>query len=89
MKAGQTFPRSGGETGEMEEKQWAVISFRCVEATGLTYAAATDLISELEQKRVPGLCIITAKAADRVQTGQHQPDQNSRTTLPKDAFDAK
>ncbi|MEO8649858.1 MAG: hypothetical protein ABI539_11895 [Acidobacteriota bacterium] len=70
MKAGQTLQGTGDEKADLEGKQWAVISFLHVEATGLTYDAAAEVMSELVRKKVPGLCIITERAAARAGSGE-------------------
>ena len=50
---------------DLNEKRWAVISFRGVEASGLTYDAAMDLRRNLDIDKVYGLCIVTDEAAQR------------------------
>jgi hypothetical protein len=45
---------------------WSVISFDRCEASGLTYKAAVEKITELESQKVSGLCIVTDEAASRV-----------------------
>jgi hypothetical protein len=51
---------------ELEQPIWSVVSFERAEASGLTYAEAAKKLSELEQQKVSGLCIITDEAAARV-----------------------
>ena len=53
-------------TCELEEPRWSVVSFDQMEAGGLTYKQATDLMSELDSHKVPGLCIVTDDAASRM-----------------------
>lgn len=50
---------------ELSEAQWAVISERGVEATGLTHRQALELMQHLTGEKVNGLCIVTAAAARR------------------------
>lgn len=50
---------------ELLEKQWAVISERGVEATGMIYEEALKLVRRLEREKVYGLCIVTSRAAER------------------------
>lgn len=51
---------------ELEEERWAVVSFDAIEGGPLTYAQAVSLMARLDSQRVPGLCIITADAAHRM-----------------------
>lgn len=53
---------------ELEERQWAVISFDRCEAGNLTYEAAAQLFSELEARGVTGLCVVTDQTAARLAT---------------------
>ena len=61
-----------GDTGvagsELDEPIWSVISFERVEATRLRYDEADSMVSELEDRGVPGLCIVTNEAASRIKT---------------------
>lgn len=50
---------------ELAEACWSVISFERVEISGQTYQQAERRMADLDQQRVPGLCIITDKAAAR------------------------
>jgi hypothetical protein len=52
--------------GELREKHWAVVSERGAEASGLTYAEASELVRQLVAEGLHGLAIITATAANRV-----------------------
>ncbi|HKP68076.1 MAG TPA: hypothetical protein VJV05_02255 [Pyrinomonadaceae bacterium] len=54
------------EKSELDLPQWSVVSFDVREGSGLTYAAAVDLLAEREAAGVYGLCIITDDAASRV-----------------------
>ena len=57
---------------ELRERLWAVLSERGREAAGLTYDEAAVLVRELRANgdgnggRVSGLCIVTARAGERV-----------------------
>jgi hypothetical protein len=56
---------------ELNERLWAVLSERGREAAGLTYEEAARLVRELRGDgagggRVSGLCIVTARAGERV-----------------------
>jgi hypothetical protein len=48
---------------DLAEPLWSVVSFDEVEAGGLTYFQAVNIVSELDASGIPGLCIITDKAA--------------------------
>lgn len=50
---------------ELQEKRWAVISGRGVEASGLTYDEALKLRRRLDGEKVFGLCIVSDEAAER------------------------
>lgn len=61
-----TMPGSAVEPlSELAEACWSVISFERVEISGQTYEQAERRMADLDQQRVPGLCIITDKAAAR------------------------
>lgn len=51
---------------DIEQPIWSVVSFDRVEAGSLTYSQATQLIDELDAKRVAGLCIVTDAAASHI-----------------------
>ena len=51
---------------ELDEPRWSVVSFDKVEAGGLNYKQAAELMSNLDARGVSGLCIITNKAASRL-----------------------
>lgn len=55
-------------SNELESPIWAVISFERVERAGLDYASAKRLLTELEIKKVAGLCIVADDAAARIKT---------------------
>ena len=57
------------ETGppcELAEPIWSVVSFDQLEAGGLTYEQAVNLMDELDANDINGLCIVTDSAADRL-----------------------
>ncbi len=61
---------SGGtETllNELAAPLWSVVSFEKREAKNQTYAQAEAQISELNSRKVSGLCIITDEAAARME----------------------
>lgn len=51
---------------ELREAIWSVVSFDKCEASGLTYAEAEQKITELDARRVSGLCIVTDETAARI-----------------------
>lgn len=67
---------SRSKTKEMEDKPaseldmpiWSVVSFDQCEFSGLNYADAISKMTELESKRVPGLCIVTDNVALRIKS---------------------
>lgn len=58
--------RNSAETSELDEPRWSVISFERREGSGLRYAEAERLLSELDSRKVAGLCILTDEAAGRL-----------------------
>jgi hypothetical protein len=50
---------------ELGEPQWAVVSERGCEASGLKHQEALDLMWRLTEEKVHGLCVVTAAAARR------------------------
>lgn len=50
---------------DLELPEWSVVSFDKVEAGGLKYWQAAELVRELEAHGIAGLCIITDDAATR------------------------
>jgi len=52
--------------GDLSSGIWSVVSFEKLEAKGLTYQEASELMAELGSRKVPGLCIVTDKAAERL-----------------------
>lgn len=62
------FPQPRAFVSELEEPIWSVISFARVERRDLKYSEAVLILSGLESRRVPGLCIVTNETADRVKT---------------------
>ncbi len=51
---------------ELLERIWSVISFDKCEATHLTYSEAIAMMDDLDSQRIPGLCIVTNEAADKI-----------------------
>jgi hypothetical protein len=51
---------------DLDEPRWAVVSFRQMEAGGLTYRQAAALLNQLDLNDVTGLCIVTDEAAKRI-----------------------
>lgn len=54
------------QASDLEEASWSVVSFERVEAAGLTYGEAYELMSKLDAEKVSGLCLITDAAAARI-----------------------
>jgi hypothetical protein len=59
--------KNGNETheSELDLPIWSVVSFDKLEASGLTYTTAYNLLEELESRKVAGLCLVTDEAASR------------------------
>ncbi|HVF29151.1 MAG TPA: hypothetical protein VM943_12975 [Pyrinomonadaceae bacterium] len=70
---------------ELSERRWAVISERGVEASGVAYNEASQLVRRLKAEKVSGLCIITSEAAHRLSSEQ----KSSGETLPAEAVPQK
>ncbi len=51
---------------ELDEPGWSVVSFDQIEAEGLTYRQAAELIHLLDSHGTSGLCVITDNAAARM-----------------------
>lgn len=51
---------------ELAEPVWAVISFERREASGISFDEAVEIIKDLDDKGVSGLCIVTDDAASRI-----------------------
>ena len=51
---------------ELDMPIWSVVSFDRSEASGLSYAEAVQKMTELDAKRVSGLCIVTDATASRI-----------------------
>ena len=51
------------EGNELNQPIWAVVSFDKCEAANLTYPEAAQMMAELDEKKIAGLCIITSEAA--------------------------
>ncbi len=67
--------------GELSEPQWAVISERGCEATGLKYLQARDLMRRLAEQKIYGTAIITATAARRM-TNAAPTENQSNSSAP-------
>jgi len=50
---------------DLDLPEWSVVSFDNLEAGGLKYRQAVELLSELDAHGIAGLCIITDEAASR------------------------
>ncbi len=53
-------------TSELEETRWSVVSFDRIEAGGLTYRQAAELMILLDSHKLTGLCIVPDEAASRM-----------------------
>lgn len=53
---------------ELQEPLWSVVSFEKREAAGLTYSEAFNVLNDLDERGIPGLCIVTDEAASRIKT---------------------
>ncbi len=51
---------------ELDEPRWSVVSFDQIEAGGLTYRQAAELILLLDSHGITGLCLVTDTAAGRM-----------------------
>lgn len=51
---------------ELERSMWSVVSFDQLQAGGLSYKQASELLLELDAYDISGLCIITDEAAARM-----------------------
>lgn len=51
---------------EIDQPAWSVVSFDKIEAQSLTYTQAKNLIDELDDRHVAGLCIVTDAAASHM-----------------------
>jgi hypothetical protein len=71
--------------GELDKQLWGVLSERGCEATGLTYAAALELMRRLSREKVSGISIITNDAARRASLTENSPAHQlqSNGTRPK------
>ena len=59
-------PVDKSSVSELAEPRWSVVSFSGLEAAGLTYAQASQMLDSLDRKGATGLCIITDQAASRI-----------------------
>ncbi|MBL8180058.1 MAG: hypothetical protein JNL64_00425 [Blastocatellia bacterium] len=51
---------------ELEEPRWSVVSFDRIEAGGLTYRQAAELMILLDSHKLTGLCVVSDEAAARM-----------------------
>ncbi len=51
---------------ELDEPCWSLVSFEQIEAGGLTYRQAAELMWLLDSHGITGLCVITDEAAARM-----------------------
>lgn len=51
---------------ELDEPRWSLVSFDQIEAGGLTYRQASELMTLLDSHGIAGLCVITDEAAARM-----------------------
>jgi len=51
---------------ELEEPRWSVVSFDRIEAGGLTYRQAAELMILLDSHKLTGLCVVSDEAASRM-----------------------
>lgn len=54
------------QKSRLDDPVWAVISFDGLQAGGLTYEQAQDLMFEFDAQGVAGLCVVTDEAATRI-----------------------
>lgn len=61
-------PANNGHSPESElfSPIWSVISFDRLEGSGLTYAAAAELLERLNREGVAGLCVVTDDVGSRL-----------------------
>ena len=63
---------------ELQHEKWAVLSYRGLEAAGLTYDEARRLVHRLASEGSHGRCILSDDAARRMSSNS-QPQQVSVT----------
>jgi hypothetical protein len=63
---------SVGSKSELDEPRWSIISFEKHEAVGLAYDIAVRKLNDLGSQGIPGLCIVTDAAAERVGRSRRQ-----------------
>lgn len=51
---------------ELNEARWSVVTFEKCAAKNLTYDDASQKLQELKNQNIPGLCIVTDEAAERL-----------------------
>jgi hypothetical protein len=65
-------------TSDLGKEQWAVISDRGVEATGLIHEEARRLVHRLAGEGRHGLCIMTDEAVSRLNPSDKQAERSDR-----------
>jgi hypothetical protein len=68
---------------ELGERQWAVISERGCEASGLKHREAAELARRLLREKISGVCVVTDEAARRLLA--HQETVESESSEPAGA----
>jgi hypothetical protein len=58
-------------TSELQMEKWSVLSYRGLEATGLTHDEARRLVHRLASEGSHGLCILSDDAARRLSSPSH------------------
>lgn len=53
---------------ELDMPIWSVVSFDQCEFSNLKYSDAMAKMTELESKKIPGLCIVTDDVASRIKS---------------------
>lgn len=52
---------------ELDEPRWSLVSFDQIEAGGLTFRQASELMMLLDSHGIAGLCVVTDEAGARMQ----------------------
>jgi hypothetical protein len=66
-------------SSELDEPRWSVMSFDECAASGLTYEEATKLLQQMTND-LPGLCIVTDEAAQRIYGAKNVPVTSNSTS---------
>lgn len=51
---------------ELDQPRWSVVSFERRQAGGMSYNQASALMEDLAERGIPGLCVVTDEAAERI-----------------------